>query len=131
MRLEEGLSSRRGRRALVIFSGKADLPWLRLLRPGFRHCLIAVEGEGGWVVIDPLSHRTDISFRADLERGDLQSGFEAAGCVCVPTCLRTPEPRPAPWRPFTCVEAVIRVLGMRKPWVFTPWQLYRTLTEEG
>ena len=35
-----------GGRALAVFSGKADLGWLRLLRPGFRHCFVALEEAG-------------------------------------------------------------------------------------
>ena len=130
MRLGGG-SARVRRRALVLFTGKADLWWLRLLRPGFRHCLVAVEQPGGWIVLNPLSHRVDIEFCPGIDEAVLRGHFEATGGICVATRLGDPPPRPAPWRPFTCVEAVLRVLGLRAPWVFTPWQLYRVLNCRG
>jgi len=36
----------------------------------------------------------------------------------------------APWMPFSCVEAVKRVLGIHKSFILTPWQLYRFLRKE-
>ncbi len=32
-----------------------------------------------------------------------------------------------PWMFHNCVGAVKAVLGIRAPWVWTPWQLYRHL----
>jgi hypothetical protein len=29
-------------RVLVVFSGTTDIPWLRVLKPGFRHCFALV-----------------------------------------------------------------------------------------
>ncbi len=131
MRLGDGNSSRARHRALVLFSGKADLWWLKLLRPGFRHCLVAIEQQDGWIILNPLSHRIDIEFCPGIDEQTLSGYFEGTGGICVATRLSDPPPRPAPWRPFTCVEAVLRVLGLRAPWVFTPWQLYRALDRGG
>jgi hypothetical protein len=38
--------------------------------------------------------------------------------------------RLAPVRPFTCVEAVKRLIGIHAPWTLTPWQLFGHLTDE-
>lgn len=102
--------------------------WLRLLRPGFRHCLVVLDDGRHWVVIDPTAPRTDV---AVLERAgvpDLPDRFRALGLTVVPAAVRCGAIRPAPWGPFTCVEAVKRVLGLRAPFVLTPWQLHRYLT---
>ena len=58
-------------RALVVFSGQTDLMWLRMLRTGFRHCFVLIEGRcpgvmenqngGGWVLYNPLSNATQIN----------------------------------------------------------------------
>jgi hypothetical protein len=115
-------------RAWVVFSGVAALWWLRPLRPGFRHCLVALDDGRHWVVIDPTAPRTDV---AVLERAgvpDLPDRFRALGLTVVPAAVRCGATRPAPWAPFTCVEAVKRVLGLRAPFVLTPWQLHRHLT---
>ncbi len=54
-----------GRSAVVVFCGGAELPWLKLLKPGFRHCFIIVDGGGGaWVSLNPMSHRTEIAVLA-------------------------------------------------------------------
>jgi hypothetical protein len=115
------------RRALVVFSGEAGLPWLRLLRKGFRHCFVALEIGDRWVVIDPLSHYTHVEVYAGLDAERLAAGFRARGLTVVATRSGRPPRRPAPWRPHSCVEAVIRLLGLRAPWVWTPWQLHRHL----
>jgi len=113
--------------ALVCFSGAASLWWLRLLRPGFRHCFVALRQGPFWVVVDPLSHRTVLW----IEAVDNLAGFyRQQGLTVLSTRLRNPPHRSAPWRPFTCVEAVKRLLGVHWPWVLTPWQLYRALQNE-
>ncbi len=116
-----------GRLALVAFSGEAGLPWLRLLRRGFRHCFVALECGDRWVVIDPLSHYTHVEVCGGIGAEQLAAGLHGDGLTVVATRTRRPPLRPAPWRPHSCVEAVIRLLGLRAPGVFTPWQLYRHL----
>jgi len=115
-----------GRRALVVFSGRTELWWLRLLKPGFRHCWVAVEVEGCWVVVNPLSHVTDIAVVRGVTVDALAEGYRRAGLTVV--AARTARPRrPAPWRAFSCVEAVRRILGLDAGRIFTPWQLFRHL----
>ena len=48
-------------RALVVFVGRADLWWLRLLKPGFRHCFVVLGSPGGWIALDPRSNVTEVS----------------------------------------------------------------------
>jgi hypothetical protein len=121
--------------ALVIFSDQTDLPWLRLLRHGFRHCFLAILQGSRWLIYDPLVHRTEIT-ALDLPLDfDLAIWYRAHGFRVVATTIQPgPPPRHGlrPWahfpiRPFTCVEAVKRVLGIRATTIFTPWQLYRHL----
>lgn len=114
-------------RAVVVFSGSTDLWWLRLLKPGFRHCSVALAGEGGWVVIDPLSHYTEIAPLALPADYDLAGWYRDAGFDAVEIVPNLPPPVPAPWRPYSCVEATKRILGLRAPRVVTPWQLHQFL----
>lgn len=114
-------------RALVVFAEGRQPFWLKLLRPGFRHCFLALDSGGGWITLDPLSHYTDIGFYPLPASFDLARHFRAFGWVVVETQTCVPPARALPWRPFTCVEAVKRALGLRAPWVLTPWQLYRHL----
>ena len=118
------------RRAFVVFSGQTDLAWLKVLRQGYRHCFVAVEsgpGDGGklapWVIYNPLSHCTEIAVLAGLDAKGVAGFYRGTGCRVIQTHVLAPVLRPVPLRPYTCVEAVKRVLGLRAPWVFTPWQL--------
>jgi hypothetical protein len=108
-----------------VFSGHADLWWLRLLRPGFRHCFVALEGADGWVVIDPLSHRTCVARIPMGAEFDLADWYRRSGMTVVETHVTATSERVAPLRPYSCVESVKRILGIRAGWVLTPWQLFR------
>lgn len=117
-----------GRRVLVIFSDQTSLKKLRFLKPGFRHCYALIETSCGWVLYDPLSHYTHISFYGALTMPELLEWHMAKGLTVVCCRIRS-APRVAAVRPFTCVEAVKRILGLQAPWVFTPWRLFMKLTE--
>ncbi|CAA7617615.1 hypothetical protein [Magnetospirillum sp. UT-4] len=118
------------RRALVMFSGRTDLWWLRALKPGFRHCFVALaEGEDSWVVVEPLSHRTLVECVALPPGFDLAAWYRAHGLRVVETTAAEPPRRTAPWRPYSCVESVKRVLGIHAGAVLTPWQLFRHLEQ--
>ncbi len=119
--------------AVVVFTDAADLPWLRLLRPGFRHCFAVLRRGGAWVALDPLAHVT----RLELVPGSLARDaaavaavYRALGAAALVVEVREPPRRLAPIRPYTCVEAVKRLIGRRAPRVVTPWQLHRLLNEE-
>ncbi|MCE2510386.1 MAG: hypothetical protein J4G10_05350 [Alphaproteobacteria bacterium] len=118
---------------LVIFSDQTDLPWLRLLKRGYRHCFLVILQGTRWLVYDPLVHRTEIimlDLPPDFDLADWyrQHGLRVIATKILPAASRFPACRMfLPLRPFTCVEAVKRVLGLRAAQVFTPWQLYQHL----
>ncbi len=119
------------RRALVVFSGHADLAWLKVLKRGYRHCFAVVDsGQGAWIVYNPMSHCTEISLIAGLNGPAIVGHYRALGFCVVETRVVHPPRRSAPWRPYTCVEAVKRLLGLRASGVFTPWNLYNFLITE-
>jgi len=114
--------------AVVVFTGRATLPWLRLLKPGFRHCFVLLRTRGNWLYYDPMAHYTFASAIGAYPLLGLLRVFRRRGCRLRLARPRMPPPRAQAWRPYTCVEAVKRVLGLREPWVLTPWQLYRCLS---
>ncbi|MFQ5765287.1 MAG: hypothetical protein ACE5GT_10170 [Rhodospirillales bacterium] len=113
--------------ALVVFSGRADLKWLRFLKPGFRHCFAVLEVRGRWIVYDPLSNRTEIDIVDGITLTALVHGYRAQGLRVVPVALPPARVGPQPLGFYSCVEAVKRVLGIRAPHVITPWNLYNFL----
>lgn len=123
-------------RALVAFGGQTDLAWLRLLKPGFRHCFALLErapaaGGAGWVLYNPLSTGTQIELWPQADGAALAAHLRRQGYAVVAVRARAPGRTLYPWRPYTCVEAVKRALGIDAPWALTPWGLYRHLRESG
>lgn len=113
--------------AVVVFTGRATLPWLRLLKPGFRHCFVLLRTGGNWLYYDPMAHYTFASAIGAYPLLGLLRVFRRRGCRLRLARPRMPPPHAQAWRPYTCVEAVKRVLGLQEPWVLTPWQLYQRL----
>lgn len=106
--------------ARVIFADSTEIWWLKALKPGFRHCFVAVAEEPGWVVVDPLSHCTQVH----LFHFDPAPHYREAGLTVLETWRHAAPLRALAWRPYSCVEEVKRLLGMHAPWVWTPWQLF-------
>lgn len=113
--------------ALVLFDGRTCLPYLRLLRPGYRHCFALVQTGDGWLLFNPLSNATELVTLPKLRPDELIAAFRADGLEVVPVQRLAPEPRAHPFMPYSCVEAVKRVLGIRERRVVTPWQLRKRL----
>jgi hypothetical protein len=113
--------------AVVGFSGRATLPWLRLLKPGFRHCFVLLRTRGLWLYYDPMAHYTFATVIGAYPLRAMMRVFRCDGCRLRLVRPGTPAEQALDWRPYTCVEAVKRVLGMQEPWILTPWQLYRRL----
>lgn len=45
---------------LVIFVDHTDCKWLKWLKPGFRHCFVALHSGDQWIVCDSLKNRMEI-----------------------------------------------------------------------
>lgn len=116
----------------VVAFGDSRRRFLRPLKSGFRHCSIAIHTEVGWVGVEPLLQQLRIGWvptHPDTSAPELcrqviaKEGMTAAVACIVP---------PAPERvrlplPMTCVEVVKHALGLRRPLLMTPWQLWRHL----
>lgn len=112
---------------LVIFSHNTDFKWLKFLKPGFRHCFALLQKEGQWVLYDPLSHQTQITILPNYPIEDLETGFLKHNCHVIRCTINTAPKRLAPIGPYSCVEAVKRVIGIHNHRILTPWQLYKYL----
>ncbi|MBX9593525.1 MAG: diiron oxygenase [Roseomonas sp.] len=113
----------------MAFGGVADQPWLRLLRPGFRHCFAALSDEAGWTVLEPLSGRLMVA-RLPVAAGfDLPGFYRRAGLrVLGPFLPGEPAASRGPaLMPFTCVSLCRALLGPGTPFAVTPFGLFRAL----
>jgi hypothetical protein len=111
--------------AWVVFSDETDLPYLKILRHGFRHCYLLMSDGQKWFSVDPLSHMTQIGFHSFTEPFNLPLWLKSQGHTVVKVALEEPKERTSPLMVMTCVETVKRVLGIQNRWLITPWQLYR------
>ncbi len=114
-------------RALVLFSDRADHPFTRWLKPGYRHVEIMLEVQPEtWVGVAGgrgLTIRAGSSTLADLEGWARVEGL---------TTVLTRTQRDRRYRYLgrvDCVGTVCRVLGLKQAWrVLTPWQLHKRIT---
>lgn len=133
------------KRAIVWFADcRPDAPWwMRLLKPGYRHCGVLIEdvrfdigsGVEVWAGINPRICGTEVDVWLIPSIDLLFSWFKHPRHGAVTSMIVTrvapavPE-RPYPWFPCTCVEQVKRLLGLRGWFIWTPWQLYRRISDE-
>ena len=117
-------------RALAVFHDRGAGFWPRVFgRPGFRHCFVAQNDGRAWIVADPCSDGTRL--RADVAAEvDLAAHYRRLGYTVAETAVAQGRRRYSlPWA-FTCVEAVKRILHVHGWWLWTPYQLYRSLEKE-
>lgn len=111
--------------ALIGFGGEPTFWWMRFLKKGFYHCVVALgDAYGGWVLIDPLAHYTDLILITD---GDLKGYLFARGYRVVTTQINPPAAHKLKIMPYTCVETAKRFVGISDRRIWTPYQLYRYL----
>ena len=120
-----------GQRAFIVFGGAADQPWLRLLRPGFRHCFAVIADAAGWTVLDPLSGRLVVARLEVPPQFDLPGFYRRAGLTVLGPFLPGGPRRSLlpPVAPFSCVALCRAVLGAGAgaPFAVTPFGLFRAL----
>jgi hypothetical protein len=116
-------------RVWIGFGGRADRLWLRLLRPGFRHCFAAVEDAQGWTVVEPLSGRLLVARPVLVPGFDLPGFYRRAGLTVLgpftpgrPHCGALPA-----LSPYSCVAVCRALLGQGAPFAVTPRGLFRAL----
>jgi len=124
------ISEFQSQRAWVVFTNQTDLPWLKGLKQGFRHCFIVLHDGQHWTSIDPLASYMEVLLHNVPAEFDLIAWLEERGHHTVQAHVARDIKRTAPIMLFTCVEACKRILGVHKRSVMTPWQLYCHLRKE-
>lgn len=113
---------------LVVFSDQTDLWWLKFLRRGFRHCFVLIRFADIWVSYDVLAHKTEM-MRIDVpDTFSIVQWLENQGERVIPCPRQTTGHKVLYPSIFTCVESVKRITGLQRPFILTPWQLYKFIT---
>lgn len=115
-------------RIFIVFSGETELRWLRILKPGFRHCFALIDNGRHWTVFEPLAGYFEIQSLDVASAVDLPLMYAAAQHMTVIEATAIAQPRrQAPPAILSCVEAVKRLIGLHHPLIITPHQLYQHL----
>lgn len=120
------------RNAYVAFTDKSGQPWLRFFCGNrFQHCSVHLQDDKGWTSIEGLAGYTEIIRHEVNADFDLPRMLSDQGMTVVKTKLRRDKKTKKILAPafFSCVELAKRILGLRKPMIITPAQLYRQLVK--
>ena len=117
--------------ALVVFTDRCAVWWLRGLRSGFRHCFLLMRERDRWILADSLAHRLCLRILDHQEAAGLLVTLTRGGDRIVPVRpVAAPLRRKRPLRPFSCVELSARSLGMDARLTLTPFQLFIKCTRK-
>lgn len=116
---------------LLSFTDKTNLPILKFLKRGFRHCSIYIQIDHDIFLIDPLSNLLIINKVKERSMVQLIDRLKDEDNICllIPTRPSAPTSPTFPL-PLTCVEITKRLLAIQNPYILTPWQLYKLLLEQ-
>ncbi len=116
----------------IVFSGETEIRWIKwLFKKGYRHCYAVINDGSKWVTCDPLAHKTELSVHHQIPADfDLPKWLGDRGLKVMPVPSVSFKNKALPPAFFTCVEAVKRLIGVRKFFVFTPYQLFRHLEQD-
>lgn len=120
----EKLYGFRYREAIIGFGGTPTFWWMRFLKKGFYHCVVALGAGHQWILIDPLLHYTDAVV---IENGNVERYLRKQGYQTLHVTIQEPAKRCLQLMPYTCVETAKRFIGLQNRWIWTPYQLYRKI----
>ncbi|MBQ4472405.1 MAG: hypothetical protein II942_04105 [Alphaproteobacteria bacterium] len=107
--------------AWVAFGGGPTHWWTYFLKTGFYHCFVILGNGREWCIIDPVIHYTDFIV---IKTRHIEALFMDKGYQLVRTTPHIPTKVQFRLRPCTCVEFVKRFLGIERPYLWTPYQLF-------
>lgn len=107
-------------------------PWLRLLRPGFRHCFaFAWDDVGGrWIVANLAFDGAFVRALTADEGGALWANLAAMGATVVLARAENAGPK-RPRLLGTCNTVVEAMLGLPGPCALSPYRLWAKLVSRG
>jgi hypothetical protein len=108
-------------------------PWyLRRLHPAWRHCLLLrYAGPDCTLIAEHLGSYARVEF-LNVSIGQCARNLqEQHGALILLVDETRPPPKAMMRGPMSCVEFVKALLGIGRPWIVTPHQLYRHLRRAG
>lgn len=117
----------------IIFE-HGDMPyaWAKFLKRGFRHCY-AIQWDGfNWIRFLPRLGHTDIEILPYNSTYNIMEVVQNIDSCIIHIKVKRDSTRVrAPWPTVsTCVEQIKAILGVKKWFLFTPWQLFKYLEKQ-
>ena len=113
--------------AYVAFGGNSTRWWTHFLKKDFYHVALLIGNGFEWLLIDPIAHYTDLIL---IRRKNAPQILREKGYRLIRATPTVPSKIKFHLRPFTCVEAVKRFLGITNPKIWTPYQLFLYLKSQ-
>ena len=118
----------------VVFSNQTYGFWKRFLRRGFRHCFVIERRGSLWVSVESARSGVKISVREDLSEETLAEILRRLDCRLYRAperFFRSTSVSRCPFALFTCVELTKKILHLKSPFIWTPYQLSKYLSRKG
>lgn len=107
----------------LVYSSTSEFWWGKLLKDGYKH-VFAIKFDGlFWIKLDLTLGWTDYDVLAYDYKDTIEDIVNGRKTQFVDV-WRKPRYRSL-FAPWTCVEMMKSLLGIRAWWVFTPYQLYK------
>lgn len=108
----------------IAYTDKTELKCLKFFKRNFRHCFVLINDGEYWISVDPLSNYMDVVVHKVPIDFNMVQYLRNRGYIMQDVQPRRPN-KMSPIMPMTCTEAVKRIVGVHKWWIFTPNQLYK------
>ena len=100
--------------AVVIYRQSNDHWVSRFLHPDIRHCFLCVASRGQWIIIDYTLDGLMVDIVQALPKGVYYQEVSIDKLNLLPVFP-------------TCVGMVKHILGIKNPFILTPWQLLKRI----
>ena len=115
----------------IIFRKSRHNHWIfKWLDPYFQHCYAVreSEGKGLWIVVEGKNAATEVYTLTKQDFPDIRM-IEPDGVILPIKAIIDPKQTRWSLCLFTCVDVCKSVLGIKDFWCWTPYQLYKRLSD--
>lgn len=120
------------RRYFVVCTQGAPHWWDLFFKYGFTHAYLLIWHDPLWLCVNPTHNITQVFTIPCYEWREPRELIDDPHATIYETRIRSDERFRAPWMwaPITCTEIVKSTLGIRRFWLWTPYQLAKYLRAE-
>jgi hypothetical protein len=113
---------------ILFTDSKQPTRFLKWLQPCFQHCYMMKKSPGGtyWIIVNPVRSHLALQF-ATVEDYPHPRAYDQRAVILPVTVIADGKTARGGLCWFNCVEASKAIMGIKRFWVFTPFQLYKHL----